>query len=273
VTLNYGRHLDNNANEFNHAHQQPEIYYMRDGELFVEFEDRTVELTKGDLLFIYPGVSHKPRRQKNSKSKYFALGFEVKKAIHDTINREYSIQENIDLEEIMEQFAEVRIIHVKTDWNAENLLLQMSDELYNHDLGWSTYLNALYFSFFIQALRKLPFKRGDYSVPITSYALAQETYSYIQEHYSENITIHSIADYLGVSERHVNRLYRNMYDTTFAKALRTMRLTFAKRLLETGEMSVDEIAERCGFSSTRSFRKIFRDNEEMSVGAYRKLVR
>ena len=44
-----------------HSHEQEdELFYVVDGKLFIELQDKTLELEKGEFVVIPKGVEHKP---------------------------------------------------------------------------------------------------------------------------------------------------------------------------------------------------------------------
>lgn len=44
-----------------HSHQnEDELFYVVNGTLFIEFNDQTIELKKGELIVVPRGVEHKP---------------------------------------------------------------------------------------------------------------------------------------------------------------------------------------------------------------------
>jgi AraC family transcriptional regulator of adaptative response / DNA-3-methyladenine glycosylase II len=63
---------------------------------------------------------------------------------------------------------------------------------------------------------------------------------------------------LGVSGRHLNRLFRQHIGITFGSYLRTSRIQAAKILLESTDLPVTEIAFAAGFGSIRRFNDAFR---------------
>jgi len=71
--------------------------------------------------------------------------------------------------------------------------------------------------------------------------------------------VDALADRLGISSRHLDRLFRRHAQATPLQVARTCRLQRAKRLLDTTNLSVTEIAFAAGFSSLRRFNAVFRD--------------
>jgi AraC family transcriptional regulator of adaptative response / DNA-3-methyladenine glycosylase II len=69
--------------------------------------------------------------------------------------------------------------------------------------------------------------------------------------------VEALADRLGMTARHLSRLFRRYLDTTPLAAARTARVQRAKRLLDTTALGMIEIAEQAGFGSLRSFNAAF----------------
>ena len=93
--------------------------------------------------------------------------------------------------------------------------------------------------------------------------------SYIESHYTEPITVQSTADYLGFSESHFMKFFKQHLHTTFTSYLNGYRLTIAARLLLTEDDSILSISERTGFNNLSYFNRLFKKEYQMSPRAYR----
>jgi AraC family transcriptional regulator of adaptative response / DNA-3-methyladenine glycosylase II len=69
--------------------------------------------------------------------------------------------------------------------------------------------------------------------------------------------VEALADRLGVGGRHLTRLFRRYLDTTPLAAARTARIQRAKRMIDTTDLGMTEIAMAAGFGSVRSFNAAF----------------
>ena len=77
-------------------------------------------------------------------------------------------------------------------------------------------------------------------------------------HFDQALTVRDLARHAGVSER---TLARRFVDETGLPALRWLlgvRIQRARELLETANLSVDRVAERCGLGSAANLRLHFR---------------
>ncbi|MBC9032079.1 methylphosphotriester-DNA--protein-cysteine methyltransferase family protein [Sphingomonas sp. JC676] len=69
--------------------------------------------------------------------------------------------------------------------------------------------------------------------------------------------VEALASRLGLGARHLTRLFRRYLDTTPLAAARTARIQRAKRLIDTTNLGMTEIALAAGFGSVRSFNAAF----------------
>ena len=93
--------------------------------------------------------------------------------------------------------------------------------------------------------------------------------SYIEQHYTEPITIESAARHMGFSESHFMKFFKQHLHTTFTNYLNRYRLTIAARLLLTEDDSILSISERAGFNNLSYFNRLFKKEYQMSPREYR----
>ena len=72
-------------------------------------------------------------------------------------------------------------------------------------------------------------------------------------------TVEELAARLGITPRHLNRLFRRYLDASPIQVAKTIRVQRAKRLLDSTDLPIRQIALRSGFRSQRRFNAAFRD--------------
>lgn len=83
-------------------------------------------------------------------------------------------------------------------------------------------------------------------------------------------SVATIAAGLGVSERHLRRVFEAAYGTGPARYRGTCRLLLAKGLLTDTDLPVARIAHLCGFASLRRFNDAFVTGYRLSPGTFRR---
>jgi AraC-like DNA-binding protein len=81
---------------------------------------------------------------------------------------------------------------------------------------------------------------------------------YINEHYSDDLTLDDIANLSGFSKFHFSRLFKQFTNVSFYKYLNIKRIENAEKLLINKELTITEVALRCGFNSLSAFIRMFR---------------
>lgn len=75
----------------------------------------------------------------------------------------------------------------------------------------------------------------------------------------------------GIPERTLKRRFRQATGTTLIGYLQNLRVEAAKRLLEAGELPVDEVSAAVGYEDASFFRRLFRRLTGLSPGQYRRM--
>ena len=81
--------------------------------------------------------------------------------------------------------------------------------------------------------------------------------NYVDSYYAENITLKAICERHFYNVSYVCRKFKKTLHCSFEQYLRQVRIKHAGELLLNTSLSVTEVAERCGYTSARAFRKSF----------------
>jgi len=99
--------------------------------------------------------------------------------------------------------------------------------------------------------------------------LARGAVSLIEDGVLEAGGIEHLADRVGVTSRHLRRIFDTQYGVSPIEYAQTQRLLLAKRLLTDTSLPVTEIALASGFASVRRFNALFRARYRMAPGRLR----
>jgi transcriptional regulator GlxA family with amidase domain len=89
-------------------------------------------------------------------------------------------------------------------------------------------------------------------------------------HLQEDLSVVRLAEKAAMSERTFARRFRDETGTTPKHWVLAQRLALAEQLLEAGAVSIDEVAERCGFGSAAMLRHHFARLRATTPTAYRR---
>ena len=98
----------------------------------------------------------------------------------------------------------------------------------------------------------------------------EEAMALISASSDESITVESLARHAGISEVYFRRLFKSVTGISPAKYITDQKIRRAKELLELDYLTLEDVSERCGFSSLSYFCRVFKENVGMTPGEFRK---
>lgn len=100
------------------------------------------------------------------------------------------------------------------------------------------------------------------------YPYITKAISYISNHFSEDITMATVANYVSMNYTWFSEKFKEQLGVNFNDYLKKFRMEQAKKLLEKGIYKVYEVASKCGFKDVKHFMKSFREMNGMSAGEW-----
>jgi len=94
---------------------------------------------------------------------------------------------------------------------------------------------------------------------------------YIDDHYSQYITIDGLSELVNVTPQYLCRIFKNYLNLRPFQYIAMKRIQHAKKLLSSGNMSVGEIAHLVGYNDCSYFCAIFKKHEMISPSEFRGL--
>ena len=97
--------------------------------------------------------------------------------------------------------------------------------------------------------------------------------AWIAEHLGDELSVPALARRARMSPRNFARAFRREVGATPAAYVEAQRVEAARRLLETADLSVAEVAAACGFGRVETMHRAFRRGVRVSPGQYRRHFR
>jgi AraC-like DNA-binding protein len=94
-------------------------------------------------------------------------------------------------------------------------------------------------------------------------------YDYCLKHIYETVSVNDMAKCAGYSRYHFTRLFKQYMGESPQYFMNELRIRMAVRLLQTEQLNIKEIAQRCGFDDVSYFCKIFRKFQKVSPNEFR----
>lgn len=93
--------------------------------------------------------------------------------------------------------------------------------------------------------------------------------NYIEQNYGRIEHISEISDFVGLSQNHLCKIFKKTFSCSIKDYLTDIRIAAAKRLLESSEMNVTEIASAVGINDSMYFSQVFKKHTGLSPLKYR----
>ena len=97
----------------------------------------------------------------------------------------------------------------------------------------------------------------------------QHMLAYIEVHYTEELTVESIAKAGHVSKRECLRCFQKAMGTSPIQYVIGLRIAKAKKLLHQSTLTLLEVSEQCGFQTQSYFTKVFKEQVGETPSKYR----
>lgn len=222
------------------------------------------KLQKGDIIFIPPGISHRPLLPEEMKEPYIR---DVLWISEEFIQQLLKTTPELPSEDFHTPHL-FRTLGTSLEFICD-LIRNGVEEAEAEKLGWSSIVIANTANILIQLLRE------ELTNPVNPMKaekpeLLDQVLSYVEEHLAEKITLADIAHHFYVSESTISQTFRKKMGNSFYRCVTQRRLIAAKKLIE-AEVSIEETAHLVGFSDYSSFFRAFKQEYGIGPRQYRKL--
>lgn len=91
---------------------------------------------------------------------------------------------------------------------------------------------------------------------------------YIEEHLTEDISLNDVAEWINLSPAYVSRIFKEETGETFVEYISRERITRAKQLLQSTNLSIKDVGFKCGFNNMQTFIRTFKRIENCTPSQY-----
>lgn len=245
-----------------HSHSFYEILYTQSGRIQYLLGDERYSLKQGDIVFVPPGLSHRPLISAPLEEPYRRYVLWISAEYIEQI-RGISPGDNIVP-------SDGKILRTRGTSMGEILhqhFRQAVDENSRKAPGWQSALYAAALQTLVQLHRAFCDIRA-HTPAAEKQELLDDVLGYIKSHLSDKITLKDTARKFLVSESTVSQLFRKRLGVSFYHCVTQYRLIEAKNLITDG-VAPGSIYGRVGFADYSAFYRAFKQEYGMSPREYR----
>lgn len=239
-----------------HLHRALELAYVTEGTLEIGIEQELFHMETGDFALVFPDLIHHYQVfcSGNSTAWYLLADPVLSGSFQQT------------LQQFVPECPVIsgQILHPDIKYAIHTLALS----------GKSDHLDTLQQAFTEVILaRSLPVLTLKERTSAHRQDLVYQVVVYIASHYTEPVTLTSMAHDLGISPYVLSRIFSSVFHRNFNQYLNETRLDHAVSLLRYTDQTITEACENAGFDSQRTFHRVFAEHYHISPREYRKKYR
>lgn len=275
--IRYVRYLEFNENT-KHPLQIPydaRLFYTYKGTGAIKADDNMYTLDRGDMILINSDVPY--RFYSAGTVGYLAVNFDY---TYNHFTRRFPIipsvpGESYRPENVLEHIsfkdapALDRVIHIKSMFETEEILLSMENIFRQKPLYYNNTLSTLMTDILTKCLTS-----GDAPAPgkVSRSEEPSQIIKYIHANYNKDISNSMIGDLFGYHPNYVSVVVKNYTGMPLHGYILFVRISNAINLLDSTRMSVAQIAEEVGFSSVSRFSNHFKKITGVNPSEYRRTI-
>ena len=243
-----------------HHHDFYEVYFFLSGNVHYNIESRSYLLTPGDVLLISPMELHQPMFGAEQREyerivlwidKQFLEGFSLPgQRFTDCFDTENPRHTNL----------------LRPEGVARQFLMFLLEQLISESVSEEPYQEISSLAYLAQvlvSLNRLALKQRK-EEPIAGHdSTVYNVLGYINEHYSENLSLDDLANRFFISKYHLAREFQRLVGTSVHRYIVQKRLVMAKQMLSAGKPST-EVYQNCGFGDYSNFYRAFKAEYQIS---------
>lgn len=244
---------------FFHNHDHYEIYFLLEGEAVYYIEEFSYTLRPNDMIIVPPERMHRVFASEPN-AKFARMFFYISRtAAMNMSTDEFPFGRIIENAMTANQFL-YHFSEEECAWYYNSMLEITDAEDYNTPAGEliARCRFIIMMTKLCQTISSSAAVPNQYMSPLVSNAI-----TYINSHYTEPITLSSVAQELFVSKYHLSREFKDYTYITVRRYILAKRIILAKKLMQDG-LSSTEACHQCGFQDYSCFFRIFQKETGMS---------
>jgi len=252
-----------------HWHKYLEIFHMVKGKLDISVNGKIYTVHKGDIVIVNSDLIHGYFNvSQDTRIIKFQFGTELFDQllvdIRDSRNDSLIFNRKVLITKIQDEEVHKKLV---------KLIYELRYEYCNKIEGYRLAIKKILYDLTLLILREIPLKQNyikTNNIVNPNFSALERAFSFIYKHYDDpEITLDNASDAAHLSKFYFSRFFRERTGMTYHTYLSRLRVNRVQELLCETNMAITEIAYNCGFTSLKTFNRIFKKYTGVSPSLFR----
>ncbi len=224
-----------------------EINYIVSGMGTITSDKKVMQVVPGDMYIASKGVSHNIKSNSNSRLRFIYFTFDLLSGAP---------------RELREFYENVGSVVIKDKMSSGYLFNTLMDEFYNEQKMSRQMCEYIMKVILLSGYRNCSDELSvKYSPDISMEKKKTIIYSvikYMEQNYTEIDSVKYVAEKFSYTSNYLSHMFKKYTGMSLKEYMITIKMQKAKDLLAEGKLTVNEIAQICGYDSLPSFCRMFK---------------
>ncbi len=220
-----------------HFHSTIELVYVENGVLAAMQDGVTTLVPAGQLILNSSYMVHSYQTPESSRITVCTVPLSAVPALRSQLSRSRFAQSIVEIQRVRE---------------CRKMLAMMADPVNENNMLFLNAMGEALLALLVDRIGLVENKADDES------DLIKRILIYLQEHAAEPITVSQVASHFGYSAGRFSHIFNERIGCSFTRYVNNLRCYKARRMLAESDQPVIDVGTACGFSSVRTFPRVYK---------------
>ncbi|WP_062048854.1 AraC family transcriptional regulator [Bacillus sp. JCM 19034] len=238
-----------------HRHDDLEIMYVLDGKCNVDIEHRSIEMRKGDFIFLDANIMHRLVLEKDKPCRMLNVEFSFveKKRAFPSMRDLAKHQKVADLLSYKEGYVVLKDAN-EVFYTLKNLVFELDKKEDEKEM-----MVQLYFSQLIVQIARLLNEKREMNEQKQTNVYVKKTIEFLHHNYDCDLKMEDVGRVVNLHPGYLHRIFKKNTGCSVMEYLTTVRINKAKMLLAETDIPIIDISLYVGINSRQYFSILFKN--------------
>lgn len=251
---------------FYHYHNLFEVSIVTSGEGYYFVEGKAIKVSKGSIVAFNGLVPHAWIADEDNPPRQMSFNFYPTLLLGEELEKE----ENSYIKEYLSHSNYIHL-HGEEAKKSFEIFESIYEEYNNKEQNYQLMIKQYILMFFIYNMRK---EKSTYekSKKRTSNLEIETAIKYMKNNFHLNITLEEVAKHVYMHPNYFSALFKKKSGISFVDYINILKIAMSTELMQSTDLTIQEIAYQCGFTSLSNFYRVFKAIHNISPAKYIKQI-